>query len=101
MLEFQLIVYFKSQEGVHQGIYKPLTVKVTTVNGETLNCRCYQQICEWEVDRRPSVVYKNIMIKGAKENGVPEDYIKNNLENIEDNGYNGEVQVKMDLLQKN
>lgn len=40
------------------------------------------------------------MIKGAKENGVPEDYIKNNLENIEDNGYNGEVQVKMDLLQK-
>ncbi|XP_046446169.1 gamma-glutamylcyclotransferase-like [Daphnia pulex] len=95
------ITSLDDQEGVHQGIYKPLTVKVTTVNGETLNCRCYQQICEWEVDRRPSVVYKNIMIKGAKENGVPEDYIKNNLENIEDNGYNGEVQVKMDLLQKN
>ena len=40
------------------------------------------------------------MIMGARENGVPEDYIKNHLETIEDNGYNGEVQVKMDLLKK-
>ena len=52
------------------------------------------------MDRRPSAVYKNVMIQGAKENGVPDDYIKNCLEAIEDNGYTGEVQVKLDLLKK-
>ena len=34
----------------------------------------------------PSKVYKNVIIQGAKQNGLPEDYI-NQLENIQDNGY--------------
>ncbi len=99
-LSKKMILYLFSQEGVHQGIYKPLFVQVTTVDGETLNCRCYQQTREWEIDRRPSAVYKNIMIRGAKENGIPEEYIQNTLETIVDNGYSGEVEVKLDLLQK-
>ena len=53
-----------------------------------------------EEDKRPSAVYKNVMIRGARENGVPEDYIVNHLEKIVDNGYNGEVQVNLDLLRK-
>ena len=40
------------------------------------------------------------MIKGAREQGVPEDYILNQLEKVEDNGYNGEVEVSLDLLHK-
>jgi hypothetical protein len=40
------------------------------------------------------------MIKGAREQGVPEDYICNILEKIEDNGYNGEVEINLDLLIK-
>ena len=40
------------------------------------------------------------MIRGAKENGIPDEYIKNTLETIVDNGYNGEVEVKLDLLEK-
>ncbi|XP_057371487.1 gamma-glutamylcyclotransferase-like isoform X1 [Daphnia carinata] len=98
--ENNTITALDNQEGVHQEIYRPLSVQVVTLEGETLICRCYQQTREWEIDRRPSAVYKNIMIRGAKENGIPDHYIKNNLETIEDNGYNGEVQVKMDLLQK-
>jgi len=39
------------------------------------------------------------MIRGARENGVPDDYIRY-LEAIEDNGYDGEVQVSLDLLKK-
>lgn len=74
-------------------------MQVTTVAGETLDCRCYQQTRPWETDRRPSVVYKNVMIRGARENGVPDDYIRY-LEAIEDNGYEGEVQVSLDLLKK-
>ena len=34
----------------------------------------------------PSKVYKNVIIQGAKQNGLPEDYITQ-LKNIQDNGY--------------
>ena len=37
------------------------------------------------------------MVKGARENGVPEDYIKNELITIIDNGYNGDVEVSLEL----
>ena len=38
----------------------------------------------------PSKVYKNVIIQGAKQNGLPADYI-NQLENIQDNGYDKEL----------
>lgn len=88
--------YFR-QEGVHQNIYKPIFVEVTTVTGEKLKCRCYQQVCPEEKDKRPSKVYKNVMICGARENGVPDLYIQSVLVAVEDNDYNGEVHVKLAL----
>lgn len=50
-----------------------------------------------EEDRRPSAVYKNVMVQGARENGVPEDYINNELMTIIDNGYDGNVEVRLNL----
>ena len=47
-------------------------------------------------DCRPSTVYKRVIVHGAIENGLPEQYIKK-LENIEDNGYDGEVDVQLPL----
>ena len=47
-------------------------------------------------DCRPSAVYKRVIVQGAIENKLPADYIKK-LENIEDNGYDGEVDVKLPL----
>ena len=47
-------------------------------------------------DCRPSTVYKRVIVKGATENGLPAEYIKK-LETIEDNGYDGEVDVKLPL----
>jgi len=88
------------QEGVHQGIYHPLTVAVETIDGEVLECRTYQQSRDWEMDRRPSSVYKNVMIRGAREHGLPERYIIDCLEAIVDNGFDGEVEVQLDLLKK-
>ena len=38
-------------------------------------------------DCRPSAVYKRVIIEGAKENGLPENYIKM-LNEIEDNMLN-------------
>ena len=37
-----------------------------------------------------------MIVHGAIENGLPEQYIKK-LENIEDNGYDGEVDVHLPL----
>jgi len=91
------IASLDEQEGVHLEIYKPIFVEVTTTEGEVLKCRCYQQITELEEDRRPSAVYKNVMVRGARENGVPEDYINNELITIIDNGYDGDVEVKLEL----
>ena len=48
---------------------------------------------------KPSTVYKNVIIQGACENQLPEVYIQD-LRNIEDNGYNGEVEVKLDLTKQ-
>ena len=75
-------------------------MQVTTIDGEFLQCRSYQQVQDCEMDRRPSIVYKNVMIRGARENGVPAEYIKNYLEAIVDNGYDGQVEIQMDLLKK-
>lgn len=88
---------FLRQEGVHQNIYKPIFTDAITDLGKRLMCRCYQQVWPEEVDKRPSKVYKNVMICGAKENGVPENYIQSVLMQIEDNGYSGEVHVKLAL----
>ena len=47
-------------------------------------------------DCRPSTVYKRVIVHGAIENGLPEHYIKK-LDKIEDNGYDGEVDVQLPL----
>ena len=44
----------------------------------------------------PSKVYKNVLLTGAKEHSMPDFYIEK-LENHPDNGYDGEVDVKLDL----
>ncbi|CAL4101429.1 unnamed protein product [Meganyctiphanes norvegica] len=84
------------QEGVEKGIYEvhPVTVEIT--NGELVQARSYKIIRPPETDKRPSKVYMDVILKGARENGLPEEYIKY-LESIEHNGYSGEVNVNLDL----
>ncbi|XP_066942378.1 gamma-glutamylcyclotransferase-like isoform X2 [Macrobrachium rosenbergii] len=90
------LAHLDTQECVHQGIYKAVEVDVETLTGEQVRARSYQIIRPLEQDRRPSSVYLDVIVRGAKENGLPEDYVKF-LEGIEHNGYNGEVDVKLDL----
>ena len=47
----------------------------------------------------PSKVYKNVIIQGAKQNGLPEDYITQ-LENIQDNGYDKKLDVMLAEVSK-
>lgn len=54
--------------------------------GEQVKCRSYQLLIRDNDDMRPSTNYKNVILKGAREHGLPDDYIFK-LEAIEDNGY--------------
>nr|XP_045624284.1 gamma-glutamylcyclotransferase-like [Procambarus clarkii]XP_045624285.1 gamma-glutamylcyclotransferase-like [Procambarus clarkii] len=84
------------QEGVHKGIYKVLEVDVETPSGESVKARCYQLAVPFEEDRKPSLTYMEVITQGARENRLPEDYIKF-LESIEHNGYSGKIDIDMDL----
>ncbi|KAJ8920296.1 hypothetical protein NQ315_011957 [Exocentrus adspersus] len=94
-----------NQEGVHQQIYYPLTVKVETPTGKELDCRVYIQtanvtnvvpLTELPNERKPSAVYINTMLKGAKESGLPKEY-QDFLGSIPHNGYSGEVDIGAQL----
>ena len=67
-------------------------------SSEKLTCVSYQLIPENLVNAKnlPSKVYKNVLITGAKEHSMPAEYVRK-LENHPDNGYEGEVDVKLDL----
>ena len=80
------------QEGVSSGIYHPVTVSVHTPAGEQLECRCYQLVHRGSPDPRPSPQYKSVILRGAKQNGLPSEY-QEMLAKIEDNGYEGKLEI--------
>ncbi|XP_050463249.1 gamma-glutamylcyclotransferase-like [Cataglyphis hispanica] len=95
------------QEGVQDNIYHVMSVNVETLNGTTLNCRVYQQCnnpkeyikpADLPIDRRPSPLYLNMILKGAQENNIPDDYIEF-LKTIPHNGYEGEYDISLSLIQ--
>ena len=49
-----------------------------------------------EEDKRPSFVYKDVIVRGAEEHNIPGEYLEW-LRGIEDNGYRGDVKVGLDL----
>ena len=52
-----------------------------------------------EEDKRPSFVYKDVIVRGAEEHNIPGEYLEW-LRGIEDNGYRGDVKVKLDLRER-
>ena len=49
-----------------------MDVEVETEKGDCVEARSYQIIRPLDDDRRPSYVYMDVIIRGAKENGLPE-----------------------------
>lgn len=92
------------QEGVHVNVYNPFQVTVTTPAGENLLCRCYHLVDQPEAlkddeklpeSRQPSKIYMDTLIAGAKESGIPEDYI-HFLSKVLHNGYAGKIEHDLD-----
>ncbi|XP_040161751.1 gamma-glutamylcyclotransferase-like isoform X1 [Anopheles arabiensis] len=94
------------QEGVHNSVYKPLTLPVVLPTGDTLDCRVYQLVrnpcClapdaeDRPYERQPSKTYMNIIVNGAKETGLPDDYVSL-LKRIKHNGNTGDPQLSLEL----
>ncbi|XP_073838461.1 gamma-glutamylcyclotransferase-like [Musca autumnalis] len=94
--------HLDNQEGVHLGIYTPVTVSVycPPLNA-TIECRAYHlceqpdtnlnllPINEIPSDRLPSSTYLKSLVKGAIETNIPFDYI-DWLMHIPHNGNNAE-----------
>ncbi len=70
-------------------------VDVETPNQEIVTCRCYQ-LCNLPAripegspvpeNRKPSLLYMTIMLKGAVESRLPEEYV-NRLKKIQHNNW--------------
>ncbi|XP_075995616.1 gamma-glutamylcyclotransferase a [Genypterus blacodes] len=73
------------QEGVPSGAYTPLEVAVETDDGMML-CRTYQM--NNFRPSPPSPQYKQVVCRGAEQNGLPLGYIEK-LEAIQTNNYSG------------
>lgn len=72
--------------------YQPITVSVVTPGdpGLEYKCRTYQMLeC---IPDLTSPQYKNVVVTGAKEVGLPEDYMKF-LNDFKHNGYDGHVEI--------
>jgi hypothetical protein len=68
--------------------YERYTVTVETAAGDRVTCRSYRVVAPHLDGFAPSPAFKGAMLAGARECGLPDDYIAR-LEAIKDNGYPG------------
>jgi gamma-glutamylcyclotransferase (GGCT)/AIG2-like uncharacterized protein YtfP len=62
-------------EGVAHGEYQRETIEVTQLNGEKVTAFTYLNSKHAE-EASPSLVYLNIMLRGATQGRIPEDYVR-------------------------
>jgi len=79
-----------TQEGVFRDppAYRRMTAEVTTPAGDLVRCRTYQVVAPDRGGFLPSPAYRDTIVTGAIEVGLPEPYIAG-LRTIRDNGVQG------------
>lgn len=65
--------------------YQPIEVDVENQQGQTIKCRTYEMDRDTVNDTKPSPHYKKVVLAGARQNGLPKEYIRF-LESFPDNG---------------
>lgn len=98
--------HLDKQECGGNEMYFSLDVNVEMVkDGALKRCRTYQHVAETPrvedmrklpKERQPSGVYMKVIREGAKESGLPKEWLEW-LANVPDNGYNGKVAVQVDF----
>ncbi|KAJ8303065.1 hypothetical protein KUTeg_019461 [Tegillarca granosa] len=77
--------------------YEPITVEVVSPQNEVYICRSYHKDLDDKLDNRPSPQYKDIVLRGAEQNQLPEDYI-DMIRNVEDNGFSGQLELYDEII---
>jgi cation transport regulator ChaC len=62
-------------EGVHVGFYRRFAVEVRTAEGEVLSAFTYRSEAK-RTERKPSSRYLGLLLAGARELGLPDEYIE-------------------------
>lgn len=75
-------------------------MEVSFPEGQQVTCRTYrmEKAGNSTYDHRPSPQYKDVILRGAKHIQLPPHYL-DYLHSIEDNGYQGSVEVYDDVLE--
>ncbi len=78
------------------GHYQRLIVDIVSYedNKTMFKCVTYEKANKNEEIAKPSPAYKNVIINGAIEINLPDDYIKF-LRSFDDNGYNGPINIDL------
>lgn len=85
------MVVFYRQEGSNVGLLQKKPITVYSKSGEQFSSYLYQPVdMSPELEGLPSPQYLEVIVKGAEESGLPEDYRKQ-LSQQPHNGYQGEV----------
>ena len=71
--------------------YNPIDVTVETSDGKQYTCRSYT-MKDTVIETLTSPQYKSVIINGAKETGLPKEYL-DFLNSVKDNGYDGHVEI--------
>ncbi|XP_062131497.1 gamma-glutamylcyclotransferase-like isoform X1 [Drosophila sulfurigaster albostrigata] len=101
------------QEGVSYGIYAPINVSVDSLNDKReIQCRVYHLCDQPKTDvhglncneeatycRLPSTTYLKVLVKGAKETGLPSEYIKWLTQIRHNENHVHEMETKLELAE--
>lgn len=79
------VAHFCFYPSSQEAFYDPIEVQVIGDHGESVTCRTYEMIGETTSDCLPSPHYKKVLVEGAKQNELPEEYIEY-LDGFPDNG---------------
>ena len=81
--------------------YYLFSLQAVNENSEKFSCVSYQLLDKHMENstKIPSKIYKNVIIKGAKQNGLPLEYITH-LEKIPDNGYDKNLEDMLEQVGK-
>jgi gamma-glutamylcyclotransferase len=100
-LNLKHLASIDDQEGVPSKIYRRFRVEVTPLNedGSKVSAFVYQLLAERCTStgdaKLPSKAYLEVILKGAREHKLPQFYIRDKLEKIRHNGYDGVVDLNV------
>ncbi|XP_070579378.1 gamma-glutamylcyclotransferase-like [Ptychodera flava] len=95
----QYIDALNREDAVDRGIYRNIEVQVETPEGEKISCRCLEMCSPLPEVGFPSPQYLSVIVDGAVQRGLPEDYIKM-LKSTPHNGFTGEVAIMEEIKEK-